>query len=178
MKKTPDTLVLGWGNPGRRDDGLGPAFVDSLKKLSLPRVELDSGYQLQVEDAAQISRYRRVVFVDADRQADQAFWLATLHPSSGGLSFTTHHVAPDRLLALSRDLFHQEPEAWLLGIRGYEFDEFGEGLTNRAQENLTKAIEFLEPVIRENRWRAIGNRSVSRRTARDQEGELCQTQNP
>jgi hydrogenase maturation protease len=178
MKQVPDTLILGWGNPGRRDDGLGPEFVDSLKKLSLPRVELDSGYQLQVEDAAQISRYRRVVFVDADRQAGQAYWIETIHPSSGGLSFTTHHVAPDRLLALSRDLFHHQPEAWLLGIRGYEFDEFGEGLTHRAQKNLIKAIEFLEPVIRENRWRAIGNRSVSCRTARDQEGERCQIQNP
>jgi hydrogenase maturation protease len=174
MKTVLDTLVLGWGNPGRRDDGLGPAIVDSLGKLGLPGVEIDSGYQLQVEDAAQISKYQRVIFVDADRKAKQDFKFETIHPANGGMSFTTHHVAPDRLLALSRDLFHKEPEAWLLGVRGYEFDEFGEGLTDRAQANLKRAVEFLESFLRENRWRGIEDRSATFRTARDQEGELCQ----
>ena len=40
-------------------------------------------------------------------------------------------LKPGGVLALSRDLFDREPEAWLLGIRGYAFDEFGETLTLR-----------------------------------------------
>ena len=177
MKPKTDTLILGWGNPGRRDDGLGPALIDALKELDLPGVALDSNYQLQVEDAAQISGFRRVVFTDADRGLEKAFRLEALEPSAGKMSFTTHHVAPSSLLALSRELFQSEPEAWVLGIQGYEFDEFGEGLTEEARSNLNEAVEYLVSVLQDDRWQDLTSRSIESRNVQDQEGELCLNKN-
>ncbi len=177
MKQNSETLILGWGNPGRRDDGLGPALIDALRPLDLPRVELDSNYQLQVEDAAQISGFRRVVFADADRQLDKAYRLESLAASAGKMSFTTHHVGPSSLLALSRDLFQTEPEAWVLGIRGYEFDEFGEGLTDEARSNLNEAAEYLVSVLQKDRWRDLACRPIESQIAQNQEGEPCLNQN-
>ena len=136
------TLVLGWGNPGRLDDGLGPAFTEKLEALAPPGVTVGSDYQLTMEDAAEVARYRRVLFVDADRTGPAPFNIRRLYPSRDGSSFSTHSLRPEAVLALSRDLFDGEPEAWLLGIRGYSFDAFGEELTGPAQDNLARAVTF------------------------------------
>jgi len=136
------TLVLAWGNPGRRDDGLGPAFAAALAERATPGVVVETDYQLQVEDAETLARHDRVLFVDADRAAEEPFQVRRLEPEPGGVGFTSHSVSPGRLLALGRDLFGARPEAWLMGIRGYEFDEFGEGLSPRARTNLELAVGF------------------------------------
>jgi len=137
------TLVIGWGNPGRMDDGLGPAFIAAVSETPLPDVVLDSDYQLTMEDAAEVARYDRVLFVDADRRGPAPFSLRKLEPSTDAASFSTHSVAPGAVLALARDLFDARPEAWILGIRGYEFDRFGEGLSPRAGANLARAVAFI-----------------------------------
>jgi len=143
MTPSTTTLILGWGNPGRVDDGLGPAFIEAIRKLAPPGIVLDSDYQLTVENAAEVARYDRVLFVDADRRGPAPFTMRKVEPSAGGPSFSTHSVAPGAVLSLCRDLFHATPEAWLLGIRGYEFDRFGEGLSLRARANLDRAVDFI-----------------------------------
>lgn len=138
----PSTLVLAWGNPGRQDDGLGPAFAAAVDQLSLPGYTVEANYQLQVEDAAALAGCERVLFVDADRAGCEPFRIERLRPESGGIGFTSHGISPGRLLALGRDLFGAAPEAWLMGIRGYDFDQFGEGLSPGARANLALAVEF------------------------------------
>ena len=140
---TRGTLVLGWGNPGRLDDGLGPALAAAVRTAAPADVAVATDYQLQVEDAAEVARYERVLFVDADRTGAEPYSVRRLEPSDSRMSFSTHSVAPEAVLALSRDLFGAEPEAWLLGIRGYDFDEFGEWLSPRARENLDAAVGFV-----------------------------------
>lgn len=160
--KPSGTLILGWGNPGRLDDGLGPAFVESLEAMNLPGVEVDADYQLQIEDAAEIASYKRVVFVDADRIGAEPFWLRRLASSPSGAgtaSFTTHSVSPDAILTMTRELFDAEPEGWLLGIRGYEFSEFGEGLSDRARANLREAVEFVGSALRTGRLQSVEPRA-------------------
>jgi len=140
----PRTLVLAWGNPGRRDDGLGAACAARLEAAALPGVAVEWDYQLQVEAAAEAARHERVVFVDADRSRGRAPWqLERLRPASGRPSFSTHSVAPGEVLALAGELFGRTPEAWLLGIRGYDFDGFGEGLSRGARANLESAYDEL-----------------------------------
>ncbi len=143
----PATLVLAWGNPGRRDDGLGPAFAAALGQLALPGCAVEAGYQLQVEDAAQLAECDRVLFVDADRCGDEPFRVRRIEPEAGGFGFTSHSIRPGRLLALGRDLFDAEPEAWLMGIRGYDFDRFGEGLSVAARANLALAVDFARAAL-------------------------------
>lgn len=141
--KAPATLVLAWGNPGRRDDGLGPAFADAVEALRLPGLAVASDYQLQVEDALRLGEFPHVLFVDADRAGDEPFSLRRLVADEEGGGLTSHSLSPGRLLALGRDLFGAAPEASLMGIRGYDFDEFGEGLSRGARANLAAAVGFL-----------------------------------
>src|SRR5215831_7789030 len=64
----PSSLIYGIGNVGRRDDGLGWAFIDRLEaRRPRPRATLHRNYQLNLEDAHLISEFTRVLFVDATK---------------------------------------------------------------------------------------------------------------
>lgn len=158
--RTSKVLVIGYGNPGRRDDGLGPALAEALEGLNLPGVTIDSDYQLTVEDAAAVAEHEVVVFADADLAAPEPFWFRKIEPGPSvtsstalGASFSSHSVQPDSVLALAQELFGARTEGYVLGIRGYEFDEFGEALSQRAQANLAAALQFIRPVLRERTFR-------------------------
>jgi hydrogenase maturation protease len=148
-------LVIGYGNPGRRDDGLGPAFADAVAALDLPGVQVEVDYQLNVEDAAAAAASRRVLFVDADCAGLEPFAVRRLAPAAATASFSTHSVQPEAVLALAKDLFGAEPETWLLGIRGYEFNEFGEGLSARAATNLAAALDWARGALSARDWAPV-----------------------
>lgn len=134
-------LVFGYGNPGRLDDGLGPVFAEKVEALSLDCVTVDSNYQLTVEDADQIKDYDVVVFVDASVNCKEPFELSEVDPKST-MHFSSHFFMPGDVLGLAQELFKAETKAYMLAIRGYEFNEFGEWLSEKAQNNLEKAVEF------------------------------------
>jgi hypothetical protein len=56
-------------------------------------------------------------------------------------------VSPGAVLRMAREYFSAETAGYLLAIRGYDFDDFGEGLSGRAAGNLTQALRFLRPVL-------------------------------
>jgi hypothetical protein len=68
-------LVIGYGNPGRADDGLGPALATALEALRIPGLTVESDYQLSIEHAAMAAEHDIVVFADADPLADGPFSL-------------------------------------------------------------------------------------------------------
>lgn len=145
----PDTILLiGYGNPGRLDDGLGPALADAIEALALPGVEADSDYQLTVEDAERAARHAAVVFADAAVNGPAPFSFARIEPSAPGVEFSSHSLAPAGVLALARDLFGARPAGYALGIRGVEFNEFGERLSESAARNLAAATEFVANLLR------------------------------
>ena len=68
-KRAPRVLVLGYGNPGRQDDGLGPAAAARIEALGLPNVTVEADYQLNIEDGAALAGHDVALFVDASRDA-------------------------------------------------------------------------------------------------------------
>ena len=138
-------LILGYGNPGRQDDGLGPAAIAEMEKISGPDVSLQENYQLVIEDAADIAEHDVVWFVDATRSGAEPYDIREL-TAMHEIAFTSHLLKPETLLAITERYYDKSPEAYLLGIRGYEF-EFLEGLTDRARDNLTQAVAALRQSI-------------------------------
>ncbi len=145
--KAPRILILGYGNPGRQDDGIGPAVVEEIERLKLPGVTAESDYQLVIENAAALAEHEKVIFVDAAVKGPESFRVKSLIPSST-ISFTSHVIEPESVLAICRDTFKKVPDAWLIGVRGYEF-ELAEVLSERALENKHKALDFIKLLIRE-----------------------------
>ena len=142
-------LLIGYGNPAREDDGIGPAVAEEIERLGIDGVDVDADYQLTVEDAADVARHDSVVFVDASMEGGEPFTFSRLSPVRSD-SFSTHAVSPEAVLGLARDLFDAQTEGYMLGIRGYSFAMFRETMTPQARENMRKAVEFLAPILRSN----------------------------
>ncbi len=145
MYLSPDILLIAYGNPGRQDDGLGPALAERLESLDIPGLVIDSDYQLSVEHAWDIAKADVVIFVDATIEDVQSYYFRTLTFSKLDmtLGFSTHSISPQAVLGLSVELFQAKTKAYVLGIRGYEFDKIEEGLTVEALANLHLAEIFI-----------------------------------
>ena len=141
----PDCLVYGIGNVGRQDDGLGWAFVDWLEESGrCGAAEKVRGYQLQLEDADLVSRFRRVLFVDATRDPSVTdFALLTPEPAFE-VPFTSHALTVPTVLATCRQCFGVLPEVRMLALRGFEWG-LAEGLSDAAHHNLAVATAALTP---------------------------------
>ena len=162
-----DVLVIGYGNPGRLDDGLGPALVEALEKLAIAGVDLDADYQLIVEDAAAVAAHKVVIFADAAETGPEPFYLRPVEPK-GELGFSSHGCQPGQVMALAQELFRAETKGYILGIRGYEFNEFREALSEKAKANLAAATEFLVKVLRGRNFEAAEKR-ITTETQRHRE---------
>lgn len=145
------TLIIGYGNPGRQDDGLGPAFIDSCqnmletiisKTIISEKIAIQSNYQLTVEDALEIKKYQQVIFVDASLDCQTPFHLEEI-TSTNNSGFGSHSLTPHAVIQLCHTLYHHRPNAFILAIRGYEFDQFEEKLSDTANNNLNHALEYL-----------------------------------
>ncbi len=148
-------IVYGYGNPGRQDDGLGPALVERLDEAGLPGVLPLTGFQLNIEDARTIADGSAVIFVDASIDGEEPFSFFEIEPSNE-IRFTTHSISPESVLALCRDLFNESQRASMLSIRGYEW-EFAEGLSEEAGHNMEKAYDFLRKTILEIKQKEMCN---------------------
>ncbi len=140
-KETSGILIIGIGNSGRRDDGLGWLMLDFIKKKFL-NVDLVYRYQLQIEDAEILSHYDTVVFVDATKQnTKNGFFFKPCQPNSGfGLS--SHMLEPETVLWLENKLYEKKPVAYVLGIEGEEWDLSLEP-SDYGLSNLSKAKDFM-----------------------------------
>ena len=96
--------------------------------------------QLYPELAETLSTYQRVCFVDAHTGAVPE----ELHVVSPDACFQssplTHHLTPETLLCLTRDLFHFLPESLLVSVRGYSF-QFKNELSPRTNQLADQAVE-------------------------------------
>ena len=135
-------LVIGYGNPGRRDDGLGPELARRLEALAPGGVTVDADYQLMIEHAAEVAGHEVTVFADASVSCPEPFRFRAVEPRADA-GFSTHSVSPEAVVHLAVKCFGCRPRAYVLEVRGYDFEGFGEGLSARAAENLGAAAAFL-----------------------------------
>jgi len=147
MQAKAAVLLIGYGNPARGDDGLGPRCLELMQSGQQGhRVDTITDYQLQVEHALDLMHRRQVIFIDASITVGSAFRLTPVHPARDN-SYTSHAMSPAAVLAVYEQICDQAlPEVNLLSIQGYEF-EFGTPISARAQENLHQAVSFLRQLM-------------------------------
>jgi hydrogenase maturation protease len=142
----PPLLVLGWGNPGRGDDALGPLLVERLEQFAqaaLPagRLECLTDFQLQVEHALDLVGRERVLFVDAALGLAAPFVVRDLQPARGA-GIGSHALAAEAVLQVFQQLHGRAPPpSTLLAIRGSAF-ELGAAPGRDALEDLELALAW------------------------------------
>ena len=140
-------LLIGIGNSGREDDGLGWAFIDHLKPELPDNYDVEYRYQLQIEDAEMISHYQKVFFIDADKAPEtNEFIINECFPKETH-HFSSHALPPETILYLASSVYGKNPESYIVGISGESY-QLKNGLTKDAKSNLKKAINsFKKEVI-------------------------------
>jgi hydrogenase maturation protease len=136
-------LLVGIGNSGRRDDGLGWKFTDMARHHGYKGMDYEFRYQLQVEDVLMICRYDKIVFADASHTSlKEGFEIKPCKPAHHYF-FSSHMQSPETILYLAKELYNKTPEAYTLAISGHNWG-LGTVLSRIAQENLQKAFNFFK----------------------------------
>ena len=151
------TLIFGYGNPDRQDDGVAWHVLVALAvrlgwqapvdmEQEFPR--LDGGpdliYNLQLtpEFAEIAAGYQRVCFVDAHTgNIPYEIGVIEVKPEFQKSPFT-HHMTPSTCLALAYTLYGGSPQAILVSIHGYEFG-FVQSLSVRTQPLVEQTVEAI-----------------------------------
>jgi hydrogenase maturation protease len=147
------------------DDGLGPAMAACLESLSLRGVSVESDYQLTIELSHQVAQYDVIIFVDADANCSAPFFFRKLVPGAVTAA-SSHDVEPEEVLTLAQMLFGATTQAYVLGIRGYQFNNFNENITGRARKNLAAALQFLLGLLKNGNFEQAAEGFVPRRAKR------------
>ncbi len=151
------TLVIGYGNPSRQDDGVGLAVVNGLRSRAGRRLleEGEDGFddlghaldtlflqQLSPELAETLVEYDHVVLVDAHFGLyPELVHRVALDPHIEA-AIVSHHFKPGTLLALARQLYGRAPTAELVSVRGFAFD-FTSELSPETAEGVARVVESL-----------------------------------
>lgn len=161
MEKLPEILIYGYGNPGRQDDGLAAELIQKAEHWAdqnqVAHITLDANYQLQVEDITVMHDKDLLIFVDASMEEQITDFAFTVIEPDSQATFSMHAVAPAYLLDLCQKIYGTHPPAFLLHIRGYEWELDGK-ITPHASANLEKAWHALQYIIKDPQ--ALINRKV------------------
>lgn len=159
-----NVVLLGYGNPSRGDDALGPALLDAITGLrSLrphwPDLEIVTDFQLQVEHATDLEHANLVLFMDADAACAAPVRLTRLRAEEN-VGYTTHALPPAKVLAVFEQFYSRPaPPAFLLALRGERF-ELGEALTPAARAALEQGLALVEKLLAQpepEAWQALSN---------------------
>ena len=157
------TLLIGYGNPDREDDGVAWHILHALIiKMGLPapasyedefpqNAQVDFAFYLQLtpEMAEEISGYEYVCFLDAHTGAiPEPVRLIDVESDFQRSPFT-HHLTPQSLISMCETLYQKKPEAALLSVRGYRF-LFTRELSAETAALVSEAVSLIEEWL-ENR---------------------------
>ncbi len=145
-------LIVGYGNPERGDDGLGPLLVEHLECRS--DCESRVCFQLQPELVLDMRGRRFVLFADASLTVPPPFLLCRIKPEKDEFSYTSHVLTPSTLLRFYEEVLHSPPPpTFLLSIRGEQF-ELGKTLSATAKYHLEAAICHLFQLLENGKFPA------------------------
>jgi hydrogenase maturation protease len=144
-------LIVGYGNPLRGDDGLGPlaaALLADDPRLRGARVL--QRHQLTPELAFDASGASLLVLVDAaaDRPAGEVT-VRRLDACAVAGEVMTHHLDPAGLVGLARELWGTAPPVVLVSV-GVSSLELGDTLTADVEEAIPRAVDAVAGIIEEH----------------------------
>jgi hydrogenase maturation protease len=117
-------VVIGYGNPIRGDDAVGPMAAERLAQAEwCESVEVLSRHVLTTELIAEVSEATLVIFIDAATDGPIGeVRCRSLTPTTETATSMAHFFQPCELLAGASQLYGNRPESFLVSVRGMSFD--------------------------------------------------------
>ena len=139
------SLLIGYGNDLRSDDGAGRVVAERVEAMSLPGVRVRSVMQLTPELALEMAGCDRVVFVDASvAVAETTMRAVTEEPAPAGAM--THQASPGALLGMVRTMGTTPPEAVVISIPVTDL-ALGMELTPMTEIGVEQAVEHVLKLV-------------------------------
>jgi len=135
------TLVIGYGNTLRSDDGVGVWIADQIDALHLPDVCVRTCHQLHLELVPDLIEYERAILIDAG-VSGEAIAVRTCNPSHALPSSTDHNVSPEILQQLALELYDVPIDIHLYTVRGECFD-FGSSFSSAVRDRANCALPMI-----------------------------------
>jgi hydrogenase maturation protease len=130
-------LIIGYGSMLRGDDAAGPLAAQRLARRGFHALDV---HQLTPELAEEVAAARTVIFLDAKAGLPPGeVSVEPLAPAAGSAPLE-HHASPAGLMRLARTAYGAEPNAWLIGMGGKEF-EMGGIVSPAALKAVGRAVE-------------------------------------
>ena len=159
----PDTfsrrrvLVIGYGNPLRGDDALGPLVAEQLRQ-TLPAdwtaggaVEILTCHCLTPELAIDLGQATLAVFVDAAVTGPSGEVVCRrIGPCPATATGPVHGATAENLLALATHVAGHAPEAYLISVRGESFDLADSQLSAQAAAAVPRLLQQVRHLIAEH----------------------------
>lgn len=142
------TLIFGYGNVTRSDDGAGVYAAELIEQAGLPDTEVRTAQQLPLELLEDFSRFRRIILLDVGLLEDQVSLVRVETKGEAPLS-SSHALSPGLLLELASRIGYGNTELYVCQIPGKRF-EFGP-LSNETKENAKKAAVMVSSLMQERR---------------------------
>lgn len=142
-------MLIGYGNPSRGDDALGPLLLERLETSGIYSSTCESvtDFQLQIEHVTDLAQRDLLLFVDASVSARPPFEFSSLTPQRDH-SYSSHSLSPATLLSVFEDVYKTAPPpAYLLTIPGYLF-ELGQPLSPKAAGHLKQTVSFVDELLK------------------------------
>lgn len=139
-----DTLIIGYGNTLRSDDGVGYKIAETVESWELPGVLSVAVHQLTPELAAEIAQVQQVIFVDACPNAP-GVQVTPLTPSEQD-SPLGHATSPQSLLTFSQLLYQSSPPAYWVLVPAQNF-EFGEVFSALTAQSIPVALNEIQRLV-------------------------------
>lgn len=143
------TLLIGYGNDLRSDDGAGvraaARLAARLPKSSRSRhTDVIVTQQLTPDLAEDIAAAEQVVFIDAYAADGAGADLRVERVRADGTraSAIGHHGDPACLMRLAGQLFGRVPDAWVVGIPAFSF-EAGETISPGTSRGIDEAVALI-----------------------------------
>jgi hydrogenase maturation protease len=142
------TLVIGYGNPLRGDDGLGWEVVDCLAKAAADeKTKVVAVHQLTPELAEPISESDLVIFIDASHQGDPGSWRCEAIAPNGKISNAlAHYFTPAGLLGYADAIFKARPRSLLISVAALSF-ECGDKLSPKIAAVIPEIVQYIRAEI-------------------------------
>lgn len=143
-------VILGVGNPLRRDDGFGPALIKSLSKYQLPgNVKLVDCEMVPENFLSTIIRLKpsHIIIVDSAQMNTLAGEVKLISPENiGGVTFSTHTLPLTFTIEYIKHF--TKADVKLILVQPENLD-FGEGLTLKVSEALNNIEKLLIKVLQQ-----------------------------
>lgn len=144
------TLVIGYGNDSRNDDGVGWFVVAELQRRLAGQpaasVTFQTAHQLEVDFAEDVREFDRVVFVDAAIPESAYAWRTEEVVPGFQSHAVAHFMTPADILGLSRTLYGRAPTGVLFSIRGRDFN-FGTELSPETRAAAHEVIDRIQALL-------------------------------